>query len=162
MLDSLRRAESSATVGCWTVLQTTSVAFRDQLLLICIEAGYSAFFDLLCRKRELAAADVWSVYYSDDTSATVPELRLADVQRAQYDGSVWCVTVEHPDHLVIAQRAHEAEQADGARVVTKASMPVVVGQCIQREPYNWSEAMYVSRAQPHATLSLSISARGSG
>ena len=41
------------------------------------------------------------------------------------DGRIWCVTVQHPDHLIIAQRA---EAFHGQ--VTKQSRPVVVGQCM--------------------------------
>ena len=44
---------------------------------------------------------------------------------AARDGRAWCVEVEHGDHLIIAQRAFRG--AGG--VVTKASRPVVVGNC---------------------------------
>ena len=43
------------------------------------------------------------------------------------DGRVWCVQVNHPDHLIVAQRAYR--RAPGA-IVTKASQPIIVGNCI--------------------------------
>ena len=42
---------------------------------------------------------------------------------AERDGRVWCVNVDHPDHLIIAQRA----QRDDAGVVTKQSRPIITG-----------------------------------
>jgi hypothetical protein len=41
------------------------------------------------------------------------------------DGRVWCVSVQHPNRLIVAQRAFR--NVDG--VVTKASRPVIVGNC---------------------------------
>lgn len=46
---------------------------------------------------------------------------------AARDGRVWCVQVDHPDHLIVAQRAYR--RAPGA-IVTKASRPIIVGNCI--------------------------------
>jgi hypothetical protein len=45
------------------------------------------------------------------------------------DGRVWCVNVDHPDHLVIAQRA---KRGDNGRTV-QASRPIVIGNCMD----NW-------------------------
>ena len=85
---------------------------------------------LYCAVR--AKADSWRVLWSDPArgvdslGACQPELDIADVQTAPLNGGrIWCVTVDHPDHLVLAQRAHRSSSG----VVTKASTPVVVGQC---------------------------------
>ena len=79
-----------------------------------------------------AKADSWRIMWSDPArgvgslGACQPGLALADVQREPLNGArVWCLTVDHPDHLVLAQRAYR--NAKG--VVTKTSKPVVVGQC---------------------------------
>ena len=52
---------------------------------------------------------------------------------AQRDGRVWCVQVEHPDHLIIAQRAQRSVQGPDTGTdtgtVTKQSRPLVVGNC---------------------------------
>lgn len=45
------------------------------------------------------------------------------------DGRVWCVEVDHPDHLIFAQRAHRGPNG----VVTKVSRPIIVGNCGQEE-----------------------------
>lgn len=45
---------------------------------------------------------------------------------APRDGRPWCVRVHHPDALIVAQRIF----TDARGVVTKASTPVVVGNCL--------------------------------
>ena len=77
----------------------------------------------------------WSVYWSEptgsaDAAACWPSLpRQSGISQVAYsakrDGRLWCVTVDHSDHLIVAQRA---ERSLGC--VTKQSRPVVVGQCI--------------------------------
>jgi hypothetical protein len=69
------------------------------------------------------------VYWGD---AHAPTLRVKEIKEVLYSGRVWCVTVEHSDHLVISQRAHRNDHG----VVTKASRPVVIGQCKARW-YEW-------------------------
>lgn len=79
----------------------------------------------------------WCVFYSTNAHASVQK---ADVRfdsdaadddtcdtlyDAQRDGRVWCVNVAHPDNLIIYQRAH----IDTDGTVTKASRPVIIGNC---------------------------------
>ena len=84
-----------------------------------------------------ARADAWKVTWSDTSSSgsargicwpSMPRQQcIARVPYdAQRDGRVWCVEVEHDDHLIIAQRAHR--DADGN--VTKQSRPIVIGNCL--------------------------------
>ena len=51
-------------------------------------------------------------------------MSLVDYDSAR-DGRLWCVNVQHPDHLIVAQRARRCE--DGR--VTSQSRPIVVGNC---------------------------------
>jgi hypothetical protein len=56
--------------------------------------------------------------------------RQAGITKEAYapkkDGRIWCVTVDHPDGLIVAQRALRVEG-----VVTKASRPVITGNCLR-------------------------------
>ena len=78
-----------------------------------------------------ATSAIWSVRWSYTNSAlTRPNLRCQrgiSIQKYEpnRDGRLWCVTVQHNDHLIIAQRA----QRDDNCVVTKQSRPIVIGQC---------------------------------
>jgi hypothetical protein len=116
-------------------IYTDSIRFRDELVRLFLHAGYSPMFDLYKAgedsaveqfgSRFLPTADIWSVSYSDaNSSYSSPTIiRSRDIIRARtHQGRVWCVSV--PTGLIIARRA---AVHDGA--VTKASRPVVVGNC---------------------------------
>ena len=86
----------------------------------------------LYRPIESAQAS-WEVTWADTSSSVGKEacwpsmLRQQAVSTQTYspqrDGRIWCVTVDHDDHLIFAQRA---ERHNG--VVTRQSRPVIVGQ----------------------------------
>jgi hypothetical protein len=106
----------------------SSPGLRDELMTLCLHAGYSAVFQL----EQPDSGKLWSVAYCEGEAAE-PELRRGrDVRQRQYTGLVWCVTVA-PHHLVVARRVL-ALDADGA--VNSASRPVIVGQCLKWEPKN--------------------------
>ena len=69
----------------------------------------------------------WRVQFSEYEAVA---LREADVQSRPFKGAVWCLTVDHPEHLVVVQRAHRVQEGD-KWIVTKAGAPVIVGQCPQ-------------------------------
>jgi hypothetical protein len=139
-------------------IYTSDAHFRDQLVMVCLLAGYSARFrcseragtvrgyrssvdgEILSAKSVeagehvgvgltplFAQSDMWQVLFSDLADDVAPRLsRSREVRVEKYVGPVWCVEVDHADHLIVVQRAHVA--ADG--VVSKASRPLIVGQCI--------------------------------
>ena len=158
-----------------TRLYTGSAALRDDLVVACLHAGFTATFQLAYpagtirgyyrkpekgQPRDLtihsvkeveamspqerqgggylpvrSTVDVWAVDFVRPTrgrasgpvsGAVTPSLHCqSDVRRvADYDGRVWCVTV--PTGLIVVQRA----KRDDEGVVTFASRPVVVGNCI--------------------------------
>jgi len=92
--------------------------------------------DIVGHESEFTAVtawnDMWRVSYSSPSSPTgqtrcLPILnRHSDVSEEKYVGQVWCVQVAHKGRLIIAQRA---ERHDGQ--VTKASRPVIVGNCVE-------------------------------
>ena len=69
----------------------------------------------------------WRVQFSEYPAVA---LRAEDVQSLPFQGAVWCLSVDHPDHLVVVQRAHRVQE-DGKWIVTKAGAAVIVGQCPQ-------------------------------
>ncbi|KAJ3171954.1 DNA-directed RNA polymerase II subunit rpb1 [Geranomyces variabilis] len=104
---------------------TSSTRFRDELLALLLRAGYCAYFT---RGYRAGTVDAWLVHYAESTGgggtlACHPNMQRKHVRTVPYSGRVWCVTVEHADHLIVAQRAFRV----GARV-TKASKPIIVGQ----------------------------------
>lgn len=104
-----------------------------------------------------AKHDSWAVHYAEPLAsspetkfASYPVMSRANIQRTVDAGAIWCVTVEHDDHLVVMQRAHRVRGANGAYVriggenkVTKASRPVIIGQCgiiVNQEDLPFSDA----------------------
>ena len=88
-----------------------------------------------------ATADSWTVSWSEPVgggkkggAAKGPcwptVMRQKGVREVAYTaaehGRIWCVTVDHPDHLIVAQRAQRDPRTG---VVSKQSRPIVVGQC---------------------------------
>ena len=125
---------------------TSSVGFRDQLVHACVHAGYSAYFKLHSpADQEHGSEDQWCVCYSEVISEFLPaqDVRFdgsacrvrqqaaaiatqpADLYDQKRDGRVWCVNVEHADHLIFVQRAH----SNASGVVTKVGRTMIVGNC---------------------------------
>ena len=81
-------------------------------------------------KAITAKHDLWNVHYTDCRrgSGTVwPLINWSGdgIKEEPYDGETWCVTVDHPHHLIVAQRA--LRDANGR--VYKAAKPIIIGQC---------------------------------
>lgn len=116
---------------------TSSARFRDELTAVLLHAGYATHFTRDYKKEDVRAYnnsalhDGYRVSYTTHESrsgaeAATPTLYLnTDASKAPYRGTVWCVTVDHPDHLIVAQRAQREHG-----VVVSASRPIVVGQCV--------------------------------
>ena len=95
----------------------------------------SAKGQLACRPVN-ATVDAWKVSWADvaheeGRASCWPSMpRQRCINRVPYDaerdGRIWCVRVDHPDHLIVAQRAERDKQTS---VVTKQSRPLVVGNC---------------------------------
>jgi hypothetical protein len=73
----------------------------------------------------------WRVHYND-VDVKLSGSSFMDVKDIhpvkEYAGKLWCVTVEHDDHLVVVQRA----ERDDEGVIVKASKPIIIGQCRER------------------------------
>lgn len=69
---------------------------------------------------------LWSVYYTDSTKSKAcrPVLnRSRDIMIKKYNGKFWCVEVNHPDHLIVVQRA----EYDDTHRNYKQSRPIIIG-----------------------------------
>ena len=156
ILRGYREADGS-TKGDVHVLFAPSVCFRDQLICLCLHAGYSARFKLVglpgstnpytikksyCRGSksiELTEA-LWAVFYSQHNeeappdmaaSATTPVIKVNEghVQKVSgYSGRTWCATM--PSGYVIVRRARK-HNGD----VVCASVPTIQGNCFDGKFY---------------------------
>ena len=144
-----RQADGGQAMQHEHTICTMSVGLRDQLVHACMHAGYSAYF-------KLHSAAGWCVCYSEMVSDVMPaqDVRFdgsacrirqssgqftqqeqataiatqpSDLYDAERDGRVWCVNVEHDDHLIFAQRAHR----NASGVVTKVGRSMIVGKSAQ-------------------------------
>ena len=124
LLFGLRQADccsSSSQSSAKASITVSSIALREQLLQLCIHAGYSAYY------TASSSTDEWQLHFSDSVTCPLPSanIRFDQPYNAQRDGRVWCVEVQHPDHLIIVQRA----AVGPAGAVTQVSRAVVAGNC---------------------------------
>jgi DNA-directed RNA polymerase II subunit RPB2 len=141
ILRGLRRAD-----GCEKSdvnrIYTSSASFRDELIHLCMHAGYAPRFGKMYEagavrgqppsaSRPIVANHAsWYVYYSDGGaragSSSHPLVRGAtDVTRVERTVRTWCVSV--PRGFIVTRRA----RADpGTGEVVQASAPVVVHNCV--------------------------------
>ena len=135
VLDGLWRAE-----GIWSrkdkTIYTSSARFRDELVRVLLMAGYSARFAahyVAGADRGIATAKhtSWAVKFAEPDSANgvaacMPSLTKVrgEVRERTYTGRTWCF--EMPSGFIMTRRAHKS--ADG--VVTKASRPIITGNCM--------------------------------
>ena len=139
VLDGLRFADGSESCDI-NDIWTSGCHFRDDIIRLCLHAGYSARFRLSYKDGDWrpgtsstagapipSRADGWMVSYSDNALAAEPVLRNhRDIRRHAVPRGVqvWCPTVP-PHSLIIARRVRK--NAKG--IVTQASRPIVVGNC---------------------------------
>jgi serine/threonine protein kinase len=120
------------------IIYTSSADFRDDIIRLCIHAGYSSHFILHYTAGSyhgydnksgsfVATHDSWMVKYTEESPYAEPILHSArdikPVSTDSYKGGSWCVTV--PSGFIITRRAYIDE--DG--IITKAARPIIVGNC---------------------------------
>ena len=138
VLAGLRFADGSEAADV-SEIYTSGHAFRDEIVRLALHAGYAVRFRLMYKKGDhrgydaggtafIANHDSWAVTYNDHVFSAEPILyNHRDIQRLDRPATVpvWCVTVP-PHNLIFARRA--TRNAKG--VVTHASKPIVVGNCL--------------------------------
>lgn len=172
ILDGLRLAQSgSVQVECAdeNVISTSSIRFRDELIRLAFHGGYSAIFELSgegiidneispSSNTNTTLTTSWNVYYRDSTPACEPLIHLADEVTASPEVvTVWCVTVP-PTNLIVARRAFR-DPAHGD-AVTRASMPIIVGNCHVTDATNTENIAFVWKATKHIILEQNLTRSG--
>lgn len=124
-------------------IYTSSIRCRDEIVRLCIHAGYVPSFNInikyaVEKKRRTDDAivierlfrmetidNLWVITYTDtnSTNATPAIYCERDVKTITYTGRTWCVTVPHG--FIITRRAHEVKD-----ITVKASMPIIMGNCM--------------------------------
>jgi DNA-directed RNA polymerase II subunit RPB2 len=134
ILRGLRRADGSEAAN-QNIIYTSSVRFRDELMRICLHAGYAPRFTIAYLKGAhrgisrlgtpiIATKDNWRISYSEGITYSQPSLRQSrDTREVTYTGRTWCVNVPHG--FIVVRRAHVQEG-----IVIKASVPVIMGNCV--------------------------------
>lgn len=135
LIDGLRFADGSETAKR-NIIYMSSVRFRDEVLRLCLHAGYSVRFKSMYLKGEsrgidkksgkefVATKDAWAVDYAVKNVIRPALKSQRDIKKVTYTGRTWCVTVPHG--FIVTRRAHEVNG-----VITKASRPTIQGNCIQ-------------------------------
>jgi DNA-directed RNA polymerase II subunit RPB2 len=113
------------------IIWTSSSRFRDEIVRLALNAGYSAHFTMQHDIGDIKGEGIiarhvgWKVSYTDTTRASEPTLNtVRDIKKTSYNGRTWCVTMPHG--FIITRRAVRNEVG----VVVKASRPIITGQCI--------------------------------
>lgn len=119
MLRALLEGMSSSS-NCITV---SSTQLRDDIMLACLQAGYSAHFT-----SALLSTSSYTVHFTAD-ELTLPSLSCSsDMVTTNISGRVWCMQAPTDEHLLIFRRVLKRDALDGA--VLAASRPTVVGNSI--------------------------------
>lgn len=118
-------------------IYTSSVRHRDEIVAVCIRAGYSAFYQLSNEagthsgsnaqgKPIVSVHDSWLVRYTDAPVVCQPKLVVA--KHCRLDKAVvtkvWCVTVPAKDNLIFVRRVQARDEKGRP---TAVSRPIVVG-----------------------------------
>ena len=109
---------------------TPSSTMRELITQLCFHAGYASHtIDM----PDMNGSPGWSIHWSSTIASTHPAFTSNDIRRVPYspsvDGRIWCVTVDHPDHLIVAQRILR----DTKGRLVRTSMPTIVGNCFENE-----------------------------
>ncbi len=115
--------------------RTSSMRLRDDVLRMCVLAGYNAYFYLDRERGGMCGTDVggspivaerdrWVVHHNSNAILANPIVRSStDVQLVDYRSFTWCVSV--PTGLILVRRASALPSGE----VVKASRTIVVGNC---------------------------------
>jgi len=129
---SIRGFVKNPNVGdeIFSVEEVKAQCNEDQFQLICTFDPHTKHTDGLPFHPIRETNDKWCVGYQDDRDprdSAMPNVEADGISEVAYDGRLWCVTVDHPDALIIAQQATRVEG-----MVSRMSRPVVIGNC-----YSW-------------------------
>jgi tetratricopeptide (TPR) repeat protein len=126
VLAGLCRGDGDSKNRC---IWTSSARFRDEIQRVCLMAGYTAHF----RCAHKAAVPNWAVFFAESDGspsgemASKPNLSKArgEIRERKYTGRVWCFNM--PSGFIWVRRVFKDEHG----VVTKASRPLITGNCMK-------------------------------
>lgn len=137
---ALQRLDEEVGFGVACSIATCSVRFRDEIVHLCLRAGFSPVFQRQYKKGDPDSwgrthkNDLWVVVCSHENQSPYVTINSKDAKKranevTRIDPSeptpVWCVSVPTEDHLIIVRRVTETD----AGGVIKASRPTIVGNC---------------------------------
>lgn len=131
MINGMTRASGAVE----QLILTSDLTCRDQLLQACLHAGYATTVEQVDGAADEESCQ-WRIAYSEPPSlcedgSALPCIAVADIKEvSDYRGRFWCVTVAHDDHLIVVQRGEKDKSGSPSR----CSLPVVIGQCFQKDP----------------------------
>jgi molybdopterin/thiamine biosynthesis adenylyltransferase len=153
VLRGLRRADGSRAAD-EKAIYTSSARFRDEIVRVCLMAGYTARFRCHNRAGQIngngkPAVATWRVVFAEPDSISgktecFPTLfkERGELAACKFEGRVWCFTM--PSGFVWVRRAHK----NAAGVVTKASRPLLLGNCtLHNFPHNIQHCLSYSRSE---------------
>ena len=128
-------------------IYASSVTFRDQIVLLALHAGYSAHFH--CHQEKVATQQgsrtIWCVQFAHEESSTIVNADGEGIKVEPYTDVTWCIAVDHPDHLIVAQRAVRNDEG----TVVKATKAVIIGNCRGFVSNYWSCDMCKQKVCKH-------------
>ena len=147
VLRGLRMADGSEAMDS-SLIYTASPIFRDDIVRAALHGGYSARFYLQHKAGDhrgydatgtaiIANHDLWAVRYTTWSAVAQPVLSNSrDIHRIDVPGGVdvWCPSVP-PHNLIVVRRVIKNDQG----VVTKASKPIIIGNCNSNSIYKDEE-----------------------
>ena len=158
LLVGLRAADGheSSHSGTGGSIGTSSPLFRDQLVQLCLHAGYTAKVNAVAaEQKQGVVTNHYQVVYRQHGEK---ELSIARDVKPQdnYNGTVWCVRVPTANNLIVVRRVVEK---DAAGQITRAARPVVVGNTgpVGKGPgcgQNTRDTRTNTRTNTHTTLLL--------
>ena len=108
-------------------ISTHDAMFCERLMHALLHCGFSP----LCSLSDNAWTISWSdmADSSDDVDCSPLLLTAGGITSQPYsqssDGRIWCISVDHPDHLIVAQRA---TRLNGR--ITRQWRPLITGNCV--------------------------------
>ncbi|KAJ8613654.1 hypothetical protein CTAYLR_003139 [Chrysophaeum taylorii] len=135
------KEDVEAKLGENVLYIASSARFRDEVVHLCLHAGYSA--------RVVSKSHgcwCWQVAYASELSQNEePTVRAErDVKLVSYAGRVWCASMPHG--FVIVRRVHRNPE-DG--VITTASVPTIQGNS---GDYDHRTALHIAASEGHVDI----------
>jgi len=127
IIDGLRLANGDYTDNSITqIIYTNDIKFRDEIIRICLYAGFWSFFSTTKNQNESKIQDnhhSWMITYGELCGSEAVFDSKRDVKPFTFTGKVYCAEVENG--LLFARRVHKNTYGQ----ITKATKPMIIMNC---------------------------------